>query len=108
MNQVISNNNLLCTIALSSLQNVIDPEIGLNIVDLGLIYQVDFDEQEKQVFVSMTLTTQFCPMGESIKDGAVNAMQYAFPDYKIHVELVFDPPWTHERISEEGQQYLNR
>lgn len=107
MNQVITNNNLLSTIALAALQNVIDPEIGLNIVDLGLIYQVDFDEPAKEVFVSMTLTTQFCPMGESIKDGALNAMQHAFPDHTIHIDLVFDPPWSHERISEEGQQYLN-
>ncbi len=107
MDKVITNNALLCTVALSSLQNVIDPEIGLNIVDLGLIYQVDFDEAVKEVFVSMTLTTQFCPMGESIQSGATQAMQQAFPGYSIHVDLVFDPPWSHERISEEGQKFLN-
>ena len=107
MDKVITNNTLLCTVALSSLQNVIDPEIGLNIVDLGLIYQVDFDEAVKEVFVSMTLTTQFCPMGESIQSGATQAMQQAFPGYSIHVDLVFDPPWSHERISEEGQKFLN-
>ena len=72
MDKVITNNALLCTVALSSLQNVIDPEIGLNIVDLGLIYQVDFDEAVKEVFVSMTLTTQFCPMGESIQKNRVS------------------------------------
>ena len=88
-------------------QNVIDPEIGLNIVDLGLIYQIDFNESDNEIYVAMTLTTQFCPMGESIKDGAMNAMQQAFPTYKINIELVFDPPWNADRISEEGQQYLN-
>jgi metal-sulfur cluster biosynthetic enzyme len=108
MNNVITNHELKCTIALAALQNVIDPEIGLNIVDFGLIYQVDFNEQEKEVFVSMTLTTQFCPMGDSIRDGAMRAMQQAFPDYKIHLELVFDPPWNSERISEEGQEFLNQ
>lgn len=108
MNNVITNNTIQCTIALAALQQVIDPEIGLNIVDLGLIGQIDFDEGGKQVFVSMTLTTQFCPMGDSIRDGAVRAMQQAFPAYRINVELVFDPPWNSERISEQGQEFLNR
>jgi metal-sulfur cluster biosynthetic enzyme len=107
MNTVITNNGQKCNVALEALHNVIDPEIGLNIVDLGLIYQVDFDDDSKTCFVSMTLTTQFCPMGDSIKDGAVRAMQQAFPDYKINVDLVFDPPWSTERVSESGLEYLN-
>lgn len=104
---IITNNNLKSTIALAALQQVIDPEIGLNIVDLGLIYQIDFEEVGKKIFATMTLTTQFCPMGESITTGAINALQNAFPDYTIDVQLIFDPPWSHERISEEGLQYLN-
>lgn len=107
MNEVITNNDQLCTVALAALHHVIDPEIGLNIVDLGLIYQIDFDEEVKGVFVSMTLTTQFCPMGDSIRDGATRAMQQAFPAYQIHIDLVFDPPWNSERISEQGKQFLN-
>jgi metal-sulfur cluster biosynthetic enzyme len=86
---------------------VIDPEIGLNIVDLGLLYQIDFDEGNNLLFISMTLTTQFCPMGDSIRNNAVNAMQHAFPEYTIEIELVFDPPWNAERISEQGQKFLN-
>ena len=108
MNEVITNNQVKCDQALAALYHVIDPEIGLNIVDLGLLYQIDFDEGNKIVFVSMTLTTQFCPMGDSIRSNAVRAMQHAFPDYTIDVELVFDPPWSRERISEQGQQFLNR
>jgi len=108
MNNVITNNNIQCTIALAALQEVIDPEIGLNIVDLGLIYQADFDEVEKEVYITMTLTTQFCPMGDSIRSGAITAMQHGFPQYKIRVELTFDPPWSAERISEQGQEFLNR
>ena len=108
MNTVTTNNNIQSTIVLASLQHVIDPEIGLNIVDLGLIYQIDFDENNKEIFVSMTLTTQFCPMGDSIKTGATRAMHQAFPQYKIQIELVFDPPWNAGRISEEGQEFLNR
>lgn len=108
MTNVITNNNIQSTIALASLQHVIDPEIGLNVVDLGLIYQLDFDENNKIVFASMTLTTQFCPMGESIKDGVMQALQQTFPNHQIKVEVVFDPPWSHERISEAGQEFLNR
>ena len=104
----ITNHEIKCSIALASLRQVIDPEIGLNIVDLGLIYQVDFDELNDEIFLTMTLTTQFCPMGESIRDGAMNAMQKSFPNYTIHINIVFDPPWSHEKISEEGKEFLNQ
>jgi len=105
---VITNNNIKCTIALAVLQDVVDPEIGLNVVDLGLIYQVDFDEENRNIFVSMTLTTQFCPMGESIVDAVTRAIQHAFTDYKVQVDLTFDPPWNNEMISEAGQEFLNK
>mgnify|MGYP003542418272 FL=1 len=104
---VISNNKLKSTIALAALQNVMDPEIGLNIVDLGLIYQIDFDETEMKLFCTMTLTTQFCPMGESITNAAKENLKLSFPDYEPTIELTFDPPWNHELISEAGQEFLN-
>lgn len=108
MKEVITNNQENCDKALAALHHVIDPEIGLNIVDLGLIYQVDFDASDSIAYVSMTLTTQFCPMGDSIRNNAVRAMQQAFPQYMIEVDLVFDPPWTADRISEQGKVFLNR
>ena len=105
---VVSNNNDKCEVALAALYQVNDPEIGLNIVDLGLVYQINFDEENKTVSCSLTLTTQFCPMGESIVNGAENALQQSFPEYKITVKLTFDPPWNHEMISEEGRSFLNK
>ena len=108
MKNVITNNNIKCTIALAALQNVMDPEIGLNIVDLGLIYQLDFDETEKKIFCTMTLTTQFCPMGESISDAAREVLSSVFPGDQVEINLTFDPPWNHEMISEEGQNFLNQ
>jgi metal-sulfur cluster biosynthetic enzyme len=87
---------------------VYDPEIGLNVVDLGLIYQVDFDEDEKKIMASMTLTTQFCPMGESITANVTQTLASTFKEYQVHVALTFDPPWSAERISAEGQEFLNR
>jgi metal-sulfur cluster biosynthetic enzyme len=104
---VITNNNLRCTLALAVLQSVVDPEIGLNIVDLGLVYQVDFDESEKKIFCTMTLTTQFCPMGESITDAVTQTLKGAFPEFEPEIQLTFDPPWNHEMISEQGREFLD-
>jgi metal-sulfur cluster biosynthetic enzyme len=106
--EVQSNNNLYCTAALAGLYDVYDPEIGLNVVDLGLIYRIDFNEPEKQLEVTMTLTTQFCPMGESITSDVNQALNNAFKDYEVNVNLIFDPPWSYERISEEGRHFLGR
>jgi metal-sulfur cluster biosynthetic enzyme len=108
MPEVTTNNNIQCTIALAVLQDVTDPEIGLNIVDLGLIYEINFNEAEKLILLRMTLTTQFCPMGEPIKEAAQRRMEEAFPGYQVIIELVFDPPWTAGRISPEGQEWLDR
>jgi metal-sulfur cluster biosynthetic enzyme len=105
---VITNNNIKSTIALAALESVYDPEIGLNVVDLGLIYQIDFDECTDEVFCQMTLTTQFCPMGESITDGVKNMLEATFPGYMVKIDLTFDPPWNFEKISEEGRTFLNR
>ena len=105
---VITNNNIKCTIALAALENVVDPEIGLNVIDLGLIYHLDFDFAKKKIYVTMTLTTQFCPMGESITGAIKRVLENTFIGEVVLLELVFDPPWSFERISEEGQEYLNR
>ena len=106
--EVITNNNINCTIALNGLYNVFDPEIGLNVVDLGLIYQMDFYDVQAVMEVTMTLTTQFCPMGESIKSEVTQSLSKSFPDYLVNVYLIFDPAWTFDRISAEGQEFLSK
>lgn len=105
---VKTNHNINCAIALAGLRDVVDPEVGLNVVDMGLIYELNFDEQEKNIDVLMTLSTRFCPMGESIVDGVTNNLKINFPGYDIRVELTFNPPWKFEMISEEGRVFLNR
>lgn len=105
--EVLSNNNLYCSAALAGLYNVFDPEIGLNVVDLGLIYRIDFKDDDQTILVTMTLTTQFCPMGESITADVLQSVSNAFKDYKVSVNLVFDPAWSPERISPEGQEFLD-
>lgn len=104
---VKTNNDIKIATALTGLYHVIDPEIGLNIVDLGLVYEIDFNEENKDIIVMMTLTTQFCPMGESIVDATTQAMQQSFPEYRINVNLLFEPPWDVSMISEEGKEFLN-
>lgn len=94
--------------AIDGLKKVIDPEIGLNVVDLGLIYQIDFDYAEKKVYCTMTLTTQYCPMGESISTGVNNALEQTFPDFEIEVNVIFNPPWNSQKISKEGREFLNQ
>ena len=104
---VITNDKLRCTIALAALEQVLDPEIGLNVVDLGLIYQLDFDTLAGKIYVMMTLTTQFCPMGEAITSAVDRVLQNTFPGMESFLELSFDVPWNNERISKNGKAFLN-
>jgi metal-sulfur cluster biosynthetic enzyme len=104
----ITNHTIKRTNALAGLREVLDPEVGLNVVDMGLIYLLDIDEDAKKIFVIMTLTTQFCPMGHSIVDGVENNLKTNFPDYRVQVNVAFDPPWSQEMISQEGLDFLNR
>jgi metal-sulfur cluster biosynthetic enzyme len=78
---------------LNRLREVIDPEIGLNIVDLGLIYSVDVDK-ENQVHVKMTLTTPGCPMHDAMSTWAQRAVETTPGVAGAVVEVVWDPPWN--------------
>lgn len=105
---VVTNNNIKCTVARAGLENVYGPESGLNVVDLGLLYEINFSETEKKVICTMTLTTEFCPMGESIVEGVRQSLQSSFPDHAIEVNLTFQPLWNYQRISEKGKEFLGR
>lgn len=105
---IITNDKDKLAVAIVALKEVNDPEIGLNVVDLGLIYQLDFDDPNKIVYCTMTLTTQFCPMGQSISEGVSNALEQSFENYSHEVKVIFDPPWNPQLISDEGREFLNR
>jgi metal-sulfur cluster biosynthetic enzyme len=105
MNEITNNENK-CTEALEALQVVVDPEIGLNVADLGLIYRIEFDEENSKIFIVMTLTTQNCPMGESIMGAVKRVLEKTFTGSEVKLELTFDPPWNHQLISEEGLDFL--
>lgn len=84
---------------LKALEKVNDPELRLNIVDLGLIYAVEVTE-ENNVGVDMTLTTQACPVGPMIQMQAEAAVKAIPGVNQVDVALTFDPPWTPEKMSE--------
>lgn len=86
-----------------ALKAVIDPELGLNIVDLGLIYDVDVDDAT--VTVRYTLTTMACGLGPLIESG-IKEVAGSLPFDAVRTELVFQPPWSPERISAEGKAFL--
>jgi metal-sulfur cluster biosynthetic enzyme len=106
--EIISNDPAKCSIAITGLNQVDDPEIGLNIVDLGLIYQIDFDESDKKIYIQMTFSTPFCPMGDSIIFEVKQKMLENFSEYDIIINLSFDPPWSPDRISAKGKEFLNK
>ena len=87
-------------LVLETLRQVIDPELGCNIVDLGLIYSVNICGS--RVLVTMTLTTPGCPMHESISHGARSALLSLDCVNDAEVEIVWDPPWHPSMMTEVG------
>ncbi|MCF7818850.1 MAG: iron-sulfur cluster assembly protein [Kiritimatiellales bacterium] len=81
-----------------SLRRVFDPEIPVNVYDLGLIYNLDIDE-DNTVYVRMTLTAPNCPEAEQIPGAIYQAIKETEGVNDVDVELVFDPPWTREKMS---------
>lgn len=83
-----------------------DPEIPVNIWDLGLIYDIEVKPQTQTIAIRMSLTSQHCPAAQSLPDTVKFKIMNAFKIKDVHVQVVFDPPWTPERISEEGKKKL--
>ncbi len=94
----------------AALKNVYDPEIGLNVVDLGLVYDVDVEEGGKSVNVDMTLTTPACPAGPMILEGAkkeIAALKDLYPQLEdVQINLVWTPFWNPSMMSEEAKEEL--
>lgn len=88
------------------LREVYDPEIPVNIYDLGLIYAVDIDAEQGRVDVEMTLTAPGCPVAQTFPGTVERAVRAVEGVREAHVELVWDPPWTRDRISEVARLQL--
>ena len=90
---------------IKAIMQVYDPEIPVNVYDLGLIYQVDLDQN--RINVQMTLTTQGCPSAQQLPD-MVRTRLSALPNVKdVNVQVVWEPPWNPSRISPEGRKILH-
>lgn len=88
-----------------ALENVIDPELGIDIVNLGLVYDVDLDD-EGLATVTMTLTSMGCPLGPVIVD-QVNTALSELPEVKsTNVNIVWNPPWSKDKMSRYAKMAL--
>ena len=89
----------------TALRSVIDPEVGLNIVDLGLIYGVIISDNK--LHIDLTMTTPACPMGGMILDNARQALASLMPaGADIELNLGWDPPWAPDRMSEHAREFF--
>lgn len=90
----------------NKLSEVMDPELNISIVDLGLVYKVDLDKSGKTK-ITMTLTTIGCPLFSLIEQEAKSKLkEIGLSDDKIKFELTFDPPWSMEKMSERAKAML--
>ncbi|HEX2033828.1 MAG TPA: metal-sulfur cluster assembly factor [Chloroflexota bacterium] len=89
-----------------ALKQVDDPELGINIVDLGLVYEIHVQEG-KNVQVVMTLTTPFCPIGPSVKQQITQVLKSDVEGVdKVDVQFTFNPPWDKEMMSDDAKVEL--
>ncbi len=86
------------------LRTVYDPELGLDVVNLGLIYELKVEPP--RAYVRMTLTTPGCPLHDSMGDAVRQALGRLPGVEAVEVELTFEPPWTPDRLSPEARQLL--
>lgn len=88
-----------------ALRTVIDPEAGMNIVELGLVYRLEIEGG--QAHVDLTLTSPTCPMGDMILEEAREALAAVLPEsVALDLQLVWEPPWGPERMSDRARQHF--
>ncbi len=90
---------------IESIRQVYDPEIPVNVYDLGLIYKVRLDKDDR-AFVTMTLTTPNCPVADSLPSQVESVVMLTEGVTDAHVELTFDPPFTIDMMSDEAKLEL--
>ncbi len=86
-----------------ALRDVIDPELGINVVDLGLVYGIALD-QDRHAVIDMTLTSAACPLTDVIEDQAASSLDGLVDGFRIN--WVWMPPWGPERITDDGRAQM--
>lgn len=90
-----------------ALRQVLDPELGVNIVDLGLVYGVDVDDSRSHVRVTMTMTSPACPLGDYLKDLVESMVKMRVPDVQdIEIAIVWEPAWNADMMSADAKREL--
>jgi metal-sulfur cluster biosynthetic enzyme len=90
---------------LDALRQVMDPELGINVVDLGLVYSVIL--QNGRIRVAMTMTTRACPLHTYLTEAAEAAIRQCAPDAQaVEIDMVWDPPWTPAMMSDAAKRQL--
>ncbi len=89
---------------LEKMKNVYDPEIPVNVVDLGLVYNIEV--KEGKVYILMTLTAPGCPIYPYIRDQVIREVSQIEGVKDVDVEFTFDPPWSPDKMTEEGKEAL--
>jgi metal-sulfur cluster biosynthetic enzyme len=86
-----------------AMKDVVDPELGINVVDLGLVYGVTVEEDQNAV-IDMTLTSAACPLTDVIEDQTRQALEGLVNDFRIN--WVWMPPWGPDKITDDGREQL--
>jgi metal-sulfur cluster biosynthetic enzyme len=95
----------LLPVITAALEKVVDPEVAMNIVDVGLVYGAVV--KDGRLDVNVTMTSAACPVADVIVADIEDALDRELPpDLKIHVELVWEPPWTAERMSARARLFM--
>ena len=89
----------------NELKTVIDPEIGINIIDLGFVYKIEYNE-EKGIQIEMTLSTKGCPMGDVILDSIQTILNKKFSGKKLNIQLIWEPAWSSDFVTPAGREVL--
>ncbi|MDE6095099.1 MAG: iron-sulfur cluster assembly protein [Muribaculaceae bacterium] len=92
--------------AIELLRTVYDPEIPVNVYDLGLIYKIDYNPEDKTLHVEMTLTAPGCPAADFIMEDVRQKLMSVEGPAKVDLRLVFEPVWTQDMMSEEAKLEL--
>ena len=90
---------------IDALYDVIDPELGINIVDLGLVYGIGVND-DNNIIVTMTLTTPGCPLHESISNGVKHRVSQIEKVRDVQVDLIWEPAWNPGKMSEKARKML--
>lgn len=90
------------------LKEVVDPELMVNIIDLGLIYGVTYNESEHKIDIDLTLTSPGCPMGGLIMEDAQQQIESCYPNFEVNINLVWEPMWSVENLTEAGKEALGQ